>query len=97
MEKQQGIDQPISNSPIKWPTILFGAVVTIVAFEKIVFRWKSYDWLNRSLSVVLLANLALLLVLVFREKKGKRKLQPDMLLLAFYMCLMLTTIVFNYR
>jgi hypothetical protein len=96
MEQQHGMDQPTTNSPL-WAQALLGAVVTINIFEHIVLRWKSYDWLGKSLCVVLLANLAVLMVLVDQGKKGKRKLQPDSLLLAFYMCLLLTTTVFNYH
>jgi hypothetical protein len=36
-------------------------------------------------------------VQVFLEIKGKRKLQPDTLMLFSYISLMLTTSVFNYH
>jgi hypothetical protein len=96
MEQQNGIGQPTSTMPIRGATIFLGAVVTFDIFIKILSQWKSYDWLGRSLSVVLLANLAVLLVEAFLGMKGKRKLQPDVLLLFCYMCLMLATSVFNH-
>ena len=97
MEQQHGIDQPTSTSPTRWATILFGTVVTLNILIDILVRWKSYDLLGKSLSVILLANLTLLLAEVFLGKKAKRKMQPDVLLLLSYMCLMLTTSLFNYH
>jgi hypothetical protein len=95
MEEQHGIDQPTSSST-RWATSLFGTVVTLNILIHIVLRWMSYDWLGKSMSVLLLANLTVLLVEVLR-KKAKRKMQPDVLLGLFYFCLMLTTSLFNYH
>jgi hypothetical protein len=97
MEKQHGIDQPTSTLPRRWATFLLGTVVTANILIHILLRWKSYDWLGKSLCVVLMSNLALMLVQVFLEIKGKRKLQPDTLMLFSYISLMLTTSVFNYH
>jgi len=98
MEKQLvGIDQPTSNLPVRGTTMFLATVVTFNVFLNILRRWNSYDFLGKSLSVVLMAILALLLVEVFWGRRGKRKLQPDTTMLFSYTCLLLTTSVFNYH
>ena len=95
MEQPQGINQQTPNLPFTKMTIFLGLVVTFNIMVNVLLRWRNYNLLNKSLGVVLLANMVLSLVHVFLQRKGRKKLQPDLLLQLSYVCLLLATVVFN--
>jgi hypothetical protein len=76
-------------------TTLLAFVVTIDVGLVIVRHWKTYDWLGKFLSIVLLLNLVI--VPVTRTIKFRRgeKPKPEILVQTAYIWLLLATLLFN--
>jgi len=79
----------------KVSTNLLPVVVTADVCLAIITHWKNYDWLGRFLAVVLMLNLGMALLLVFKKpREGERNRRVTYVSLA-YSSLLLATLLFN--
>ena len=79
----------------KVSTNLLPVVVTADVCLAIITHWKNYDWLGRFLAVVLMLNLGMALLLVFKKpREGERNRRVTYVSLAYSLSL-LATLLFN--
>jgi len=79
----------------KVSTNLLPVVVTADVCLAIITHWKNYDWLGRFLAVVLMLNLGMALLLVFKKpREGERNRRVTYVSLA-YSSSLLATLLFN--
>ncbi|MBZ5494311.1 MAG: hypothetical protein LAO76_25580 [Acidobacteriia bacterium] len=76
-------------------TILLALVATSAVCLTIVLHWRTYDWINKLLAVVLLLNLARVQLTI--SIKGRKEIiaRPDTWMQTAYIWIMLATILFN--
>lgn len=78
--------------------MLLAPVVTANVIAVILIHWRGYDWLAKSLAVVLAANLiSFPLMAIWGEKTGRKKYGRLTIAAWAYMCLLLATTLFAYR
>jgi hypothetical protein len=74
---------------------LLPVVVTADVCLAIITHWTNYDWLGRFLAVILMLNLGVALLLVFKKpREGARNRRITYVSLA-YGSLLLATLLFN--
>jgi len=79
----------------KVSTNLLPVVVTADVCLAIITHWKNYDWPGRFLAVVLMLNLGVALLLVFKKpREGERNRRVTYVSLA-YSSSLLATLLFN--
>ena len=70
-------------------------VVTLGVCITIAGQWKTYDWVNKALAVLLLLNMATVpLAIILKLIKGITA-KPEILVIADYIWLLLATLLFN--
>ena len=75
---------PLMQSLSKVSTNLLPVVVTADVCLAIITHWKNYDWLGRFLAVVLMLNLGMALLLVFKKpREGERNRRVTYVSLAY--------------
>ena len=87
---EQGIQNPYSN----WVTLLLAFAVTANVCIRIAVRWPGYDWLSKSLALVLLASLMVIPVCTVWSQKAGKKVGFPQFVQAAYMWLLLATLLF---
>ena len=76
-------------------TVLLAIVVTADVCIFIARRWGTYDWLSKSLAIILVSYLVVVPGSAFWGWKAGRSLGLQQLAMAAYGALLLTTLLFN--
>ena len=79
----------------KVTTNLLPVAVTADVCLAIITHWKNYDWLGRFMAVVLLLNLGVALLLVFKKPRECERNRRVTYVSLAYGSLLLATLLFN--
>lgn len=75
--------------------ILLALVATSAVCLTIVLHWRTYDWINKLLAVVLLLNLARVPLTISIKGRKEITAKPDTWIQTAYIWIILATILFN--
>lgn len=76
-------------------TLLLALVGTLAVCLTIVLHWRTYDWINKLLAVVLLLNLARVPLMLSIKGTKEITTRPETWLQTAYVWIILATILFN--
>ncbi|HEY1526118.1 MAG TPA: hypothetical protein VGH51_07765 [Candidatus Angelobacter sp.] len=75
--------------------LLLAVTVTVDVALAIARHWSTYDWLSKSLGVVLLLNLLVGALTIVRGLKKEKKTVPEMFVQIAYIWVLIATLLFN--